>query len=179
MNARARVATLLVVQALTGCAGIVGGELARVDQTGVSVPVCKADDDPRPYYFALDTAVRNGSSEDNLAASVSGWTFGLVPTYWLTPVTAEARFYHQGDEIARYEYAARIHKFYGLLWVLPLIPINAAVADYNEVPANEGLGLMTGSIIKQKAAARAFLDATQERGLSPDQVCYQPGDRRD
>ncbi|MAO59659.1 MAG: hypothetical protein CL543_02125 [Alcanivorax sp.] len=178
MNSVSKAATLLAAVSLSGCAGIVGGELARVDQTSVTVPVCDADTGPTPYYFELDAAARNDYLDDNPAGSLSGFTLGLLPTYWLSPLKAEARLYHRGERIDTYQYSARVHKFYGLLWTLPLIPVNAMVADYNQVPANEGVGLAVGWIIPEKAAARAYLDATEERGLAPDQVCYRRPDHR-
>ena len=178
MNSVSKAATLLAAVSLSGCAGIVGGELARVDQTSVTVPVCDADTGPTPYYFELDAAARNDYLDDNPAGSLSGFTLGLLPTYWLSPLRAEARLYHRGERIDTYLYSARVHKFYGLLWTLPLIPVNAMVADYNQVPANEGVGLAVGWIIPEKAAARAYLDATEERGLAPDQVCYRRPDHR-
>ena len=178
MKYLARATTLMVISFLTGCAGIVGGELARVDQTAVAVPVCDVHAGPTPYYFEVDSGSGNDYMDENPAGWLSGWTFGLLPTYWLSPVHAQARLYHQNVQIARYQYGARVHKFYGLLWALPLVPINALVADYNEVPANEGLGLMVGPMIVRKAKAQAYLDAIEKRGLAPDEVCYQQADRK-
>lgn len=158
---------------LGGCSGIVGGELADVDQYAVDVPHCDTEKGPTAYYFEVDPGATNDYLDDNWAGELSGWTLGLIPTYWLSSVTSHATLYHNGERLADYHYDARIHKFYGLLWGLLLIPVNALVDDYNEVPANEGVGLAVAWIMRDKTAARTYLDATGPGGIDPGEICFR------
>src|SRR4051812_5175974 len=108
---------LVMALYLSGCACYVGGDL-RNTESNFKMPACTGTS---IYQVTYKSDARDDPGKPNIASVLSGWTLGIMPTYWTTTVHSEATVFHNGDAIFARRYQARIHKFYGFLWgfILP------------------------------------------------------------
>lgn len=156
--------------AVGGCAGMVGGELARTDHQSVSVPRCDKNE-PRDYYFTVYTEANNYSS--NPAEWLSGITLGLLPTYWVSFPDSGAVLYKAEEEKASFQYGSRVHEFYGIAWLPILYLPSRLVSPHNRIPTNAAVGIAKEWTLRDKAIVQGWLHAMEVYGLKEDELCYQ------
>lgn len=168
---------LLVIASLSGCAGFIGGDLADQPLGEVQVPFC--DDHPESRYrFTVTTDAEDDYFDQTVAGEISGWTLGLVPTYWMKSETTQAQVFEGDTLLAQYQYRTRVHRFYGLLWGLLLLPVEALMDPANILPGNEGEGLVINRSLRYRARVKTYLTAVQEHRMNGDDLCYFRSSRR-
>jgi hypothetical protein len=154
---------LVVALCLSGCAGFVGGDL-RNTRSDCKMPACTGT--PAFYQVLYQSDAKDDYDDDNIADLVSSCTLGIIPTYWTTTVHSEATIFHDGKVVDARKYQSRIHKFYGILWVLilPTKSINALQAD-------EGGGIR----VKWGIRDRTLYKVVADHGGAEDQYCLLNG----
>ncbi|WP_330959761.1 hypothetical protein [Photobacterium sp. 53610] len=138
---------LITLFLLQGCAGYVGGDLEDVV---VDRYVDYCGDTPSVYQMKVSTDAGNDYGDDNIAGTISMYTLGLLPTYWLSHVESKVTIEHQGKTLYSREDSSRIHKFYGILWML-FLP-----ESINSLRADEGAGIRVIEGIRERAVAKTL-----------------------
>jgi hypothetical protein len=154
---------------MSGCVGLIGGDLKGVDHEQVKVGQCEHENEQRFHQIVVTSNAKNDGIS-NPAALVSAWTLGIVPTYWLTFVESRAMVYEGDRLVDTYSYRSKAHKFYGIIWPFIVSPLSS---DVNQIPADEGGGIRVKWAVEDKTAAKAAHRAQQEHGLEPSQMCYR------
>lgn len=144
---------------LSGCAGFVGGDLKNVPYE--SHVAC--EDDKTSYRLSLETNAQN--KHTNPASFISGWTFGLIPTYWTYSAKSRATLYYDGEIIDNYSYKSRIHLYYGLVW-----PLLLDMDGVNSLTfSNVNYDFNGKSDMRNKTVTKAI----SESGLVANEICYE------
>ncbi|WP_417598395.1 hypothetical protein [Oceanospirillum sp.] len=151
-------AILLTLLMLSGCVGYIGGDLENIE-TEHFVPYCWSD--PKRYQLKVDTDAPYDYASENPSGYIASWTLGVIPTYWLDfeesrieiidTESGSASLYQREDR-------SRIHKFYGLLWML-VLPENSDDA----IPSDEGAGMRVPEAIRSRSVAKTL-------NLLPDEI---------
>ncbi|KDM90533.1 hypothetical protein EA58_16550 [Photobacterium galatheae] len=145
---------------LQGCAGYVGGDLEDVI---VDRYVDGCGDTPSSYQMKVSIDTGQDGGDDNIAGTISLYTLGLFPTYWLSHVESKVTIEHQGKTLYTREDTSRIHKFYGILWMI-FLP-----ESINSLRADEGGGIRVVEGIREKAVAKTLLELPDS--VDADQLC--------
>lgn len=121
---------------LSGCTGYVGGDLKNT-RSDYGMPTYK--EGLFDYSVKYTSDAEDDYCDQNIAGFITGWTLGIIPTYWMSTVHSEAVVFEQDAPVYTGRYKSRIHKFYGIPWalILPIFPHN----DKNALAADEGGGL--------------------------------------
>lgn len=148
-----------LVGVLSGCAAYVGGDLENVPYEAYSH--CQDDDTPYRVTFVSNV----DDKRDNPAAVISGWTLGLIPTYWTTSAHSRATLYRENEMIGSHHYTSSLHLFYGLLW--PLVLDKSGV---NAITARPEIGIRGEQGIRSRTLAKAMADSGLD--IAASDICY-------
>lgn len=150
---------------LTGCVGYIGGDLENT-ATGYEVAYCW--NEPKRYRLQVYTDAPYDYAGENLSGHISSWTLGLIPTYWLDFEQSRVEIrdsQSDGASVYQREDHSRIHKFYGLLWMLILPQGNDAI------PSDEGAGMRVPEVIRDRSVAKTLNRLPQP--IDHRQVCVE------
>jgi len=131
---------------LSGCAGYVGGDLENINMQS-DIKYCRSE--PTSYVIQVTSDAKDDYADQNFAGNISTWTLGIIPTYWLSFVTSDTKVTHDGEEFYSRQDSSRIHKFYGLLWLI--LP-----ETEDSLSADEGSGLRVESGIERRAISKTL-----------------------
>lgn len=145
---------------LSGCAAYVGGDLKDVPHDTYSH--CKNDETPYRATFASNVDDRRA----NPASVISGWTLGLIPTYWTHSVHSRATLYRDDEIIGSHHYKSHIQLFYGLIW--PLLLDDSGV---NAISATPELGIRSEQGVRRRTLAKAMADSGL--AIAATDICYE------
>jgi len=138
---------------LSGCAGYVGGDLKNTRSNYRMPPYEKGNFD---YQVTYTSDAEDDYMDQNIAGIITSWTFGIIPTYWTSSVRSKAVVFERGSPVYTGQYKSRIHKFYGIPWVL-ILPIFPS-KDINTLAADEGGGLRIAWGIKERTLTKVIAE---------------------
>ncbi|MDO6705653.1 hypothetical protein [Photobacterium sp. 1_MG-2023] len=148
-----KVLSLLLIVLLQGCSGYVGGDLEDI-QIDRYVRYC--DDTPTTYQIRVTSNAVNDYGSENISGTLSTYTLGLFPTYWLSHVDSKTSILRGGKEIYSREDQSRIHTFYGILWQI-FLP-----ETVNSLRADEGSGLRVIEGIRERSVAKTLQEMPKD-----------------
>lgn len=159
----------LSVLLLSGCAGYIGGDLENIE-TEHSVSYCW--NEPKRYQLRVHTDAPYDYASENPSGYISSWTFGVIPTYWLDFEESQVEILDTETDLKpvfQREDRSRIHKFYGILWMLILPDTEDALAS------DEGAGIRVPEGIRRRAIDKTLNQLPDD--IDRDQLCVQSDDR--
>lgn len=163
-------AAALSVLLLSGCVGYIGGDLENIE-TEYSVSYCW--NEPKRYQLRVHTDARYDYAGDNLSGHIASWTLGIIPTYWLDFEESRVEILDtesDSESVYQREDHSRIHKFYGILWML-ILPESSDDA----IPSDEGSGMRVPEAIRYRAVDKTLNQLPE--GIDRDHLCVQSADR--
>ncbi|TXR53126.1 hypothetical protein [Reinekea thalattae] len=163
INTRQAILILVILFTLSGCAGFVGGDLKNIN-TDIDVNYC--DESAFEYHLSVSTEAENDYGSDNLSGKISSYSFGLIPTYWLSSESSQVEITQGNEVVYSRTDESRIHKFYGFLWLFVFFSDGVNSLDWDE-----GAGLRVEEGIKDRAIAKTVMQLPQ--GIDSNQLCVE------
>lgn len=157
---------LLTLLMLSGCVGYIGGDLENIE-TDHSVSYCW--NEPKRYQLKVGTDAPYDYASENPSGYIASWTLGIIPTYWLDFEESRVEIIDTESGSAplyQREDSSRIHKFYGLFWML-ILPENSDDA----IPSDEGAGMRVPEVIRSRSVAKTLNQLPEK--IDRDQLCVQ------
>lgn len=151
---------------LTGCVGYIGGDLENIE-TEHPVPYCWSE--PKRYQLQVHTDASYDYAGENLSGHISSWTLGLIPTYWLDFEDSRVEIVDTESSSAplyQREDRSRIHKFYGIFWMI-ILPEGTNDA----IPSDEGAGMRVPEAIQRRAVDKTL--NLLPPGIDRQQLCVR------
>ena len=158
-------AILLALLMLSGCVGYIGGDLENIE-TEHSVSYCW--NEPKRYQLRVHTDAPYDYASENPSGYIASWTLGIIPTYWLDFEESRVEILDTGADskpVYQREDRSRIHKFYGILWMLILPDTEDALAS------DEGAGMRVPEGIRRRAIDKTLNQLPE--GIDRDLLCVQ------
>lgn len=158
-------AILLTLLMLSGCVGYIGGDLENIE-TEHSVSYCWSE--PKRYQLRVHTDAPYDYASENPSGYIASWTLGIIPTYWLDFEESRVEILDTGADskpVYQREDRSRIHKFYGILWMLILPDTEDAIAS------DEGAGMRVPEGIRRRAIDKTLNQLPE--GIDRDLLCVQ------
>jgi len=158
-------AILLALLMLSGCVGYIGGDLENIE-TEHSVSYCW--NEPKRYQLTVHTDAPYDYASENPSGYIASWTLGIIPTYWLDFEESRVEILDTGADskpVYQREDRSRIHKFYGILWMLILPDTEDALAS------DEGAGMRVPEGIRRRAIDKTLNQLPE--GIDRDLLCVQ------
>ncbi len=163
-------AAALSVLLLSGCVGYIGGDLQNIE-TEHSVSYCW--NEPKRYQLRVHTDAPYDYASENPSGYIASWTLGIIPTYWLDFEESRVEILDmESDSESLYQRQdrSRIHKFYGILWML-ILPESSNDA----IPSDEGAGMRVPETIRNRAVVKTLNQLPEEVDI--ERLCVQSADR--
>lgn len=151
-----KVASLFLVFALSACAGRVSGDLKDVP-TDVYLKGCDQNHAFYALRYSSDAADDYGSQ--SFAGKISSTTWGVIPSYTNVLVHSQVEVFKDNKPFKTLKYESRVHKFFGLIWLL-VLPSEGV----NWLHADEGGGLR----VRWGIHDRTISKAVKQLGLNPE-----------
>ena len=158
-------AILLALLMLSGCVGYIGGDLENIE-TEHSVSYCW--NEPKRYQLRVHTDAPYDYASENPSGYIASWTLGIIPTYWLYFEESRVEILDTGADskpVYQREDRSRIHKFYGILWMLILPDTEDALAS------DEGAGMRVPEGIRRRAIDKTLNQLPED--IDRDLLCVQ------
>lgn len=150
------VASLLMVFALSACAGRVSGDLKDVP-TDVYLKGC--DQTRATYALKYSSDAADDYGNKSFAGKISSTTWDVIPSYTSVLEHSQVEVFKDNKPFKTLKYESRVHKFFGLIWLL-VLPSEGV----NWLHADEGGGLR----VRWGIHDRTISKAVKELGLNPE-----------
>ncbi len=165
MYKRSGLASVMAISVflLSGCVGYIGGDLENIE-TEHSVSYCW--NEPKRYQLRVHTDAPYDYASENPSGYIASWTLGIIPTYWLDFEESRVEILDTGADskpVYQREDHSRIHKFYGILWMLILPDTEDALAS------DEGAGMRVPEGIRRRAIDKTLNQLPE--GIDRDLLC--------
>ncbi len=152
--------SITIMLMVSSCIGIVSGDLKDTPQTDIY----SCTYSPALYGVTYSSNIEDRHDDDNPAWVISFLTVGIIPTYWTDTVQSEVTISRNGEGISTYRYNSKIHKYYGIFW---LLFFNNNRDKANELDSDEA-GVITFST---GIRHRSLYKAITTHGAGKDSYC--------
>lgn len=151
---------VLALLALSSCSGYISGDL-KTEESSNTIRVSDTTTE-KEYSIHFATNARPYSEYRGFKKSLSGWTFGIIPTYTKHTIWSQAMIVKDRDTLWNKRYRSKLYQYHGILWqfLLPVLPLH----EKGMLASNEGSGVMIISEVTDRTVNRAI----RESGLTLD-----------